>query len=58
MNCSMHGAESSTHLKVVAIAVCAAAGVLSIGPSSRDHGYQDARISKVGKPVLVSPAAG
>jgi hypothetical protein len=58
MNHSMYSADRSTHLKIIVIAVCAAVAVLSIGLSSRDSGYtQTARVTKAGKPVMVTDSA-
>jgi hypothetical protein len=58
MNHSMHSADRSTHLKIVVIAVCAAIAVLTVGLSSRDGGNaQTARVTKVGKPVMVTDSA-
>jgi hypothetical protein len=58
MNHSMYSADRSTHLKIVVIAVCAAIAVLTVGLSSRDGGNaQTARITKAGKPVMVTDSA-
>jgi hypothetical protein len=58
LNHSIYSADRSTHLKIVVIAVCAAIAVLSIGLASRDGGYtQTARVTKAGKPVVVTDSA-
>jgi hypothetical protein len=58
MNHSLHSADRSTHLKIVAIAVCAAVALLSIGLSSRDGGYtQTARVTQAGKSVMVTDSS-
>jgi hypothetical protein len=58
MNHSMYSADRSTHLKIVVIAVCAAIAVLGVGLSSRDGGNaQTARVTKAGKPVMVTDSA-
>jgi hypothetical protein len=58
MNHSMYSADRSTHLKIVVIAVCAAIAVLGIGLSSHNGGNtQTARVTKAGKPVMVTDSA-
>jgi hypothetical protein len=58
MNHSLHGADRSTHLKIVAIAMCAAVALLSICLASRDVGYtQTARVTKAGKSVMVTDSS-
>jgi len=55
MNHSIYSADRSTHLKIVVIAAIA---VLSIGLASRDGVYtQTARVTKAGKPVVVTDSA-
>jgi hypothetical protein len=55
----MYGADRSTHLKILVIAVCAAIAVLGIGFASRGVGYtHTARVIKAGKPVMVTNSAG
>jgi hypothetical protein len=58
MTHSIYSADRSTHLKIVAIAVCAALAVLSIGLSSRESGHtQTARVAKAGKPMMLTDSA-
>jgi hypothetical protein len=58
MNHSVYSADRSTHLKIVAIAVCAAVAVLSISLSSRESGHtQTARVTKAGKPTMFTDSA-
>jgi hypothetical protein len=57
MNHSLHSADRSTHLTTVAIALCAAVALLSIGLSSRDGGYKTARVTNAGKSVMVTDSS-
>jgi hypothetical protein len=58
MNHSMYGADRGTHLKIVAIAMCATVPVLSIGLSSRESAHtQTARLVKAAKPVMLTESA-
>jgi hypothetical protein len=56
MNHSIHSADRSTHLKIVAIALAAGIAVAGFGISARTSSdyTQTARVIKAGKPVAVT----
>ena len=56
MNHSIHSADRSTHLKIVAIALVAGIVVVGLGISARTSAdyTQTAHVIKAGKPVAVT----
>jgi hypothetical protein len=56
MNHSLHSADRSTHLKIVAVALVAGIAVAIFGISARVNSdyTQTARVMKAGKPVTVT----
>jgi hypothetical protein len=58
MNHSLHSADRSTHLKIVAVALVAGLAVAMFGISARSNPESDytqtARVMKAGKPVTVT----
>ncbi|MBC7585079.1 hypothetical protein FNL55_25575 [Tardiphaga sp. vice352] len=58
MNHSLHSADRSTHLKIVAMAVVAGIALAGFGVAARsgnqDGATQTAKVIKAGKPVMVT----
>jgi hypothetical protein len=56
MNHSLHSADRSTHLKIVAVALVAGIAVAIFGISARVNSdyTQTARVMKAGKPMAVT----
>jgi hypothetical protein len=56
MNHSIHSADRSTHLKIVAVALVAGIAVAGLGISARINTdlTQTAHVVKAGKPVVVT----
>ena len=58
MNHSLHSADRSTHLKVVAMALVAGIALAGFGVAARSGGSdgatQTAKVIKAGKPVMVT----
>ena len=59
MNHSLHSADRSTHLKVVAMALVAGIALAGFGVAARSGGgdgasTQTAKVIKAGKPVMVT----
>jgi hypothetical protein len=58
MNHSLHSADRSTHLKIVAMALVAGVALAGFGVAARsgnqDAATQTARVIKAGKPVMVT----
>ena len=56
MNHSIHSADRSTHLKIVAVALAAGIAVTALGITARSDvaDTKTARVIKAGKPVVVT----
>ena len=58
MNHSLHSADRSTHMKVVAMALVAGIALAGFGVAARsgssETGTQTAKVIKAGKPVMVT----
>jgi hypothetical protein len=56
MNHSIHSADRSTHLKIVAVALAAGIAVTALGITARSDvaDTRTARVIKAGKPVVVT----
>jgi len=56
MNHSIHSADRSTHLKIVAVALAAGIAVTAVGITARSDvaDTRTARVIKAGKPVVVT----
>ena len=58
MNHSLHSADRSTHLKIVAMALVAGIALAGFGVAARSGGSdgstQTAKVIKAGKPVMVT----
>ena len=58
MNHSLHSADRSTHLKIVAMALVAGIALAGFGVAARsgnsEGATQTAKVIKAGKPVMVS----
>jgi hypothetical protein len=57
MNHSLHSADRSTHLKIVAMALVAGIALAGFGVATRNgsqDGTQTAKVIKAGKPVMVT----
>jgi hypothetical protein len=58
MNHSLHSADRSTHLKIVAMALVAGIALAGFGVAARSggdaSGTQTAKVVKAGKPVMVT----
>jgi hypothetical protein len=57
MNHSLHSADRSTHLKIVAMALVASIALAGFGVAARSgsqDGTQTAKVIKAGKPVMVT----
>lgn len=58
MNHSLHSADRSTHLKIVAMALVAGIALAGFGVAARsglpDGASQTAKVIKAGKPVMVT----
>jgi hypothetical protein len=59
MNHSIHSADRSTHLKIVAVALAAGIAVAGIGSFARTQSdySQTAHVIKAGKPMTVTSSA-
>jgi hypothetical protein len=59
MNHSIHSADRSTHLKIVAVALAAGIAVAGIGSFARTQSdySQTAHVFKAGKPMTVTSSA-
>lgn len=61
MNHSIYGADRTTHLKIVVVALVAGILVAGFGISTRmmpSDDVQTARVMKAGKPVAITSAGG
>jgi len=61
MNHSLHSADRSTHLKIVAVAIVAGIAVTAFGIAAHtgvDYDQTAAHVVKAGKPVVVTSSNG